>query len=268
MKLFGRRKNEKRLGLGLGGGGAKGSVHLGALRAFEEEGIRFDVVAGTSIGSFIGALYAHGYTAGEIEAILIGSDLDDVKSFLMARISGVGIDGILAKSTGNMEFEDLKIPYAAVAVDLASGEKVVFTDGVLSKCMGASCAIPPYFKAVEYLGRRFVDGAYADVIPCDVAKELGADFVIGIDLTGNRRSSARSKKTLDEMYPNNGVRVCDPSAEGYAACDYMLAPDLKGFGATNVGAMGEMFDIGYFFAKEHMAEIKTALKKAGFYSEN
>lgn len=268
MKLFGRGKNKKKLGLGLGGGGAKGSVHLGALRAFEEEGVSFDVVAGTSIGSFIGALYARGYSAGEIESILIGSNLDDVRSFLMARISGVGIDGILAKSTGNLDFEDLKIPYAAVAVDLASGEKVVFTDGVLSKCMGASCAIPPYFKAVEYLGRRFVDGAFADVVPCDVARELGADFVIGIDLTGNRQSSERSKRSLDEMYPNNGVRVCNPSEEGYAACDYMLTPDLVGFGATSVNAMGEMFDIGYFLAKEHMKDIKAALKKAGFSSEN
>ncbi|MBP5194030.1 MAG: patatin-like phospholipase family protein, partial [Clostridia bacterium] len=69
MKLFGRGKNKKKLGLGLGGGGAKGSVHLGALRAFEEERVSFDVVAGTSIGSFIGALYARGYTAGEIESI-------------------------------------------------------------------------------------------------------------------------------------------------------------------------------------------------------
>ena len=70
------------------------------------------------------------------------------------------------------------------------------------------------------------------------------------------------------MYPNNGVRVCNPSSEGYAACDYMLTPDLVGFGATSVNAMGEMFDIGYFLAKEHMKDIKAALKKAGFSSEN
>ena len=258
-KIFNSRKRGKKLGLGLGGGGAKGSVHLGAIKAFEEEGIRFDAVAGTSIGSIVGGLYARGFSAREIEAVVLNSGINDVKNILLSRLSGAGVDGLIGLATGKMDFSDLKIPFAAVAVDLYSGEEVVFTEGDLIKSMGASSAIPPYFRAVEYNGRTFVDGAFRNIIPCDAVKKLGADFVIGIDLSANRISSEGSKKNLDEMYPANGVPVCNPSAAGYAACDIMIAPDLTGYTATSLGSLTEMFEIGYFAVKEKLPEIKAKL---------
>ena len=258
-RLFKRRKSGKKLGLGLGGGGAKGSVHLGALKAFEEEGITFDAVAGTSIGSIVGGLYARGLSAREIEAVVLGSGINDVKTILMSRLSGSGVDGLIGIATGKMDFSDLKIPFAAVAVDLYSGEEAVFTEGDLVKCMGASSAIPPYFRAVEYNGRTYVDGAFRNIIPCDAARNLGADVVVGIDLSGNRRSSENSKRALDEMYPVNGITVCDPSAAGYDACDVMIAPDLSAYTATSLGSLTEMFEIGYFAAKEKIPEIRAAL---------
>lgn len=260
-KLF--KKQPKKLGLGLGGGGAKGSVHLGVIRAFEEEGITFDTVAGTSIGSIVGGLYARGYTSREIENFIVGSVFGDLKRLVVARFSGQGVDGIIASMLGKVEFTDLKIPFAAVAVDLDSGEEKVFTDGTLSKCMGASSAIPPYFKAVTIDGKRYVDGAYRNIVPCDVARGLGADFVVGVDLSNHRETTAQGKRALDDMYPGNGVPVCDPTAAGYAACNYMITPDLREYSSTSFGSLYEMFDIGYFAAKESMPDILAAMKKAG-----
>lgn len=249
----------KKLGLALGGGGAKGSVHIGALRAFAEEGITFDVVAGTSIGSIVGCLYACGYSWREIEGVISSSALTDVKEMLASRMMGKGLDVLVEGMMGKKEFEDLKLPFAAVAVDLDSGEEMVFTKGNLVKSVAASCAIQPYFTAVEVEGRKCVDGAYRNITPCDVAKGLGADFVIGIDLSNHRSSTVRGKKFLDEMYPDNGVPVCDPTAAGYEACDFMLTPDLTPYSSTSFAKMGEMFDLGYFSAKEAMAEIKLRL---------
>ncbi len=257
-------KKKIKLGLGLGGGGAKGSVHLGALKAFEEEGIVFDIVAGTSIGSIIGGLYARGYSAREIEGFVLSAGINDLKNLIIARISGSGIDGLLQTALGRIEFSELKKPFAAVAVDLASGQETIFTEGNLIKAMASSSAIAPYFRSVNYNGKEYVDGAYKNIIPCDVAKNMGADFVIGIDLSGGRQTTEGGKKMLDDMYPSNGVAVCNPTAAGYASCDFMLAPDLSGFTSTSFGGIGQMYDIGYFTAKEKMPDIKLALKKAGY----
>lgn len=259
-------KKNKKLGIGLGGGGAKGSVHLGVLRAFEEEGIRFDAVAGTSIGSMVGCLYAKGYSVKEIEALFVGGGMNDVGGLMVSRITGLGMDDILAKVMGRMDFDELKIPFASVTVDLASGEEVVFTEGDLIKSVAASGSILPFFKAVEIDGRAYVDGAYRNIIPCDAAKALGADFVIGVDLSNNRQSNESGKKQLDEIYPHNGVPLCNPSENGYLACDYMIAPDMTKYSATSFGAVWEMFDLGYFTAKECMEEIKAAMKKKGHKS--
>ncbi len=260
MVSHGRKKKIK-LGLGLGGGGAKGSAHLGALRAFEEEGIEFDVVAGTSIGSIVGGLYAKGLSWREIDSIVANSPLNDAKSLLFARLSGMGVDEMLGSILGKMVFDELKKPFAAVAVDLDSGEKAVFTEGDLIKAFAASSAIAPYFPCVKINDHRYVDGAYRNIIPCDVVKNMGADFVVGIDLSGGRQSTENGKKLLDELYPDNGVPVCNPTEDGYAASDVMLAPDLKEFNSTSFSSLAEIFDIGYFTAKERMAEIKAAIVK-------
>lgn len=258
--MFGKSKNNKKLGLALGGGGAKGAVHLGVLRAFEEEGVRFDVVAGTSIGSIIGGLYAKGYGWREIESVIMGGGVNDVAAMFIKRVAGSGVDEMIGEIVGKTDFSDLKLPFAAVAVDLDSGEEKVFTQGDVATCMGASSAIAPYFRAVTIDGRRYVDGAYRNIIPCDAARALGCDKVVGVDLSCGRRSTANGKKILDEMYPSNGIPVCNPTQKGYSACDYMIAPDLAAFTSTDFRNMGEMFDIGYFSAKEAMPALLAAIK--------
>lgn len=258
-KLFEKKKFT--LGLALGGGGAKGSVHLGALRAFEEAGLEFDVVAGTSIGSLVGALYARGLNWREIDVAVSSSGLNDVKNLIVSRLTGHGVDDIIKAVCGNLDFTDLKKPFSAVAVELSSGEEKDFIEGDLVKAIGASCAIPPFFHAVTIDGKQYVDGAYRNSVPCDVAKILGADFVVGVDLSNGRDNNTHNKSYLDDMYKNNGVPLCNP-AKGYEYCDYMIAPDLTKYSSTSFDALDEMFDIGYFHAKERIGDILSAIEEA------
>ena len=132
-----------KLGVAFGSGGAKGSAHLGALKALEEDGFEFDVIAGTSIGSVVGALYAKGYTSDDMVALfreIIEGDPTLVLSFSLGIIS---LTEIINKFTGGAHFSDLKKPFRAVAVNVFKGEEVVIGDGELSSALAGSCSIPP-----------------------------------------------------------------------------------------------------------------------------
>ena len=257
------------LGLALGSGGAKGMAHIGALKAFEEEGITFQAVTGTSIGSIVGALYVKGYSSRDIIEVIESlnrkefsknlhpfSDMDFAEKFIGQYIEG--------------DIEDLPLPYAAWATDAQTNEGVLLNSGNAAKACTASSAIPPFFKGVVIEGRKLFDGAFTNSVPADVCKSLGAQFVIGIDL-GAFTKSEEEKGMFSRMLGsaiNAFVSVKyleDSKTRGYDAADIMLKPNLYDFRATDVSveAMNAMYDIGYNEAKSHMAEIKAALKKAG-----
>ena len=150
---------KKVLGLSLGSGGAKGVAHIGALAAFSEAGVKFDIVGGTSIGSVMAALYALGYTPREMLMIIKETGFCKTSTFLDFKFRKKSLKKFLDYAIGDRTFNDLKIPYFCVAADLYSGEQVVLTEGDLNSALAASCAIPPIFSAVEIGGRFLVDGA-------------------------------------------------------------------------------------------------------------
>lgn len=267
--IFSRSKEVPALGLALGSGGAKGMAHVGALKAFEEEGIRFQVVTGTSIGSIAGMLYAKGYSTRDMIEIVESlnrkefaknlrpfSDMDFAESFLRGYVEG--------------DMEELPLPFAAWATDAETNEGVPLKSGSAARACTASSAIPPFFRGVQIDGRKLYDGAFTNSIPADLCKELGAKFVIGIDLGAFTRSE-EDKSRLSRMLGsaiNAFVSVKyteDCKSRGYAAADIMLRPNLYDYRATDVSreAMNAMFEIGYKEARSHMDEIKTALIAAG-----
>ncbi len=208
-----------RLGLVLSGGGARGFAHIGALKALEELRVRFDVVAGTSMGAMVGGAYAAGYSAAQIEEITLavnwprmfaprpdrsrmswrGKD-DDRRGMGVLEI-GVDKNGLkfpgevvpsqeldifLQRSTEPFDsiydLSQLDIPFAAVATDLETGERVVLQkDITLARAMRCSMSVPGAFRPVEYGGRLLVDGGLIDNLPVDVAHELGAERVVAIN---------------------------------------------------------------------------------------
>ena len=255
------RDAEASLGLALGSGGAKGAALLGVLKAFEEENIEFDVVAGTSIGSVVGALYAKGYTVGDMTRLKDSIRIEDPQNLLMLYLGGTGLTGIMRKITGGAYFDDLVKPFRAVATDLDSGEEVVMGYGEVSTAIAASSAIPPAFRPVVRDGRRLVDGAFVNYVPADVTKTLGAERVVSVNLGTGNDTNQSIKKTLDEMYPENGVRLQNRSRQCYEYSDLIIAPPLDGFSSADVRRLDDMYEIGYNEAKKKIPKIlKVYLK--------
>lgn len=273
MGLFARWKNfllrkkpqPLKLGIALGSGGAKGFVHLGILSAFEEEGIVFSHVTGTSIGAIIGALYAKGFTANDILGIVSGlnrkefsknlrpfTDLSFAERFLEDYLEG--------------DIAMLPKPFATCATDADNNEYVLLDRGPITKAVTASSAYPPIFKAVRMDGKELYDGAFTDAIPADVCKDLGADFVIGVDLSAYSRKE-EEKGRLSRMMGTAVSYImpvkyrADCKTRGYEAADYMIRPPLRDYSPTDISqkAMDEMFLLGYEEAKHCMTEIKAAI---------
>ena len=245
MKTYKKHK----LGLALGSGGARGMALLGALKALEEENIEFDVVAGTSIGSVVGALYAKGYTVGDMLRLKDSLGLSDPQNMLLLYLGGTGLVGMMRRVTGGSYFDDLIKPFRAIATDLYTGEEVVMGMGEVATAIAASSAVPPAFRPVERDGRKLVDGAFTNSVPSDAVKNLGAESDTNQDL----------KRTLDELYPGNGVKLTVKSTQCYTYSDYVLAPDLRGISGADIRRLDDMYETGYKAARDKMNEIEAAL---------
>ncbi len=265
---FSKKKPELKMGLALGSGGAKGMTHLGVLKAFEEEGIRFSYVTGTSIGSIVGALYAKGYSSNDMIGIVESLNRKEFSKNLRPFSDMAFAEQFLEQYVeGNIC--DLPLPYAAWGTDAETNEGVLLNEGKTAKICSASSAIPPFFKSVEIEGKKIYDGAFTNAIPADVCKDLGAQFVVAVDLSAYPRSDEDKSmvsrllgSALNAFVP---VKYLDDNkTRGYDAADVMLRPNLYNYRATDVApaAMNEMFEIGYEEAKSRMAELKKAIEDA------
>ena len=256
--LFRRNKPKKiKIGLALGSGGAKGFAHLGALKAFEENGIEFDVIAGTSIGSVVGAFVAEGYSSTDITELLKRVDFNEIKNLFMIKMDTSGMFKVIDREIGSLNFEEMKKPFKAVATELETGKEHVFDSGNVAKALCASSSIPPFFKPVVIDGVRYIDGAYTNSIPADLVKGMGADYVIGIDLS----TSTSKASLLSKIFPAYKSEVENPKAKGYEFSDIMLHPDLNDYSSISIGAGSQMYDIGYQEAKAHIERIKQDIKE-------
>jgi NTE family protein len=178
-----------KIGVALGGGGAKGIAHLGALRVLEAAGASIAIVTGTSAGAIIGALYAAGKSVDEIERIARRWSL---RQFLTLDRTGMGMfstDGlrqIIESELGrDARIENLSRRFAAIAVDLDAQTEMIFESGSVADAVCASAAFPGFFAPVILGDRRFIDGGTLNPVPCDVARRLGADRVIAVDLNAD-----------------------------------------------------------------------------------
>lgn len=180
--------SKMKIGYALGGGAARGLSHIGVLKVLHQRGISPDMIAGTSIGAIIGALYAGGYDPEDIEKIVLGLDwkklanLVDVTLPFSGLLQGKRVVVLLRSILGDMTFSQLRFPFACVATDILSGEQVVIRDGDLVEAVRASISIPGIFTPVELSGRFLVDGGLTNSVPVSICREMGADFVIGVNV--------------------------------------------------------------------------------------
>jgi NTE family protein len=227
------------------------------LRAFEDNGIEIDMIAGTSIGSIVGAFYCNGYTSTDIIELLNRVEFGEIANLKM---DTSGLAKVIDREIGSLNIEELKKPFRAVATELETGKEKVFSSGSVANVLCASSSMPPFFKPVVIDGARYVDGAFTNSIPADVVKGMGADYVIGIDLS----TKSTKANLLKKIFPTYKSDVEEPWKKGYENSDVMLHPDLNEYSSTSFGHGYEMYDIGYQHALEFIPKIKKDLEKKPF----
>jgi len=258
---FFKKKRKIKVGLALGGGGARGIAHLGAIKAFEEYGIKFDYIAGTSAGSLVGALYAYGLGADRLIEIAKSLNIKDIKtnkiSFIPSKTDG--IENIVKENIGDVSFKDLKTPFCAVAVDIKTGNEVHIKSGNVSKAVAGSCAVPGVFNPVEFENFRLMDGGLQNTIPSDVVKTMGADVVIAVDVNPSRGYGTESTKIIDLLSASIRILMKSNAVKGKLYANIILEPNTKRFKSTKLAGLDEMIKEGYDSAKANMPSILKLL---------
>ena len=259
VKMGNNRIMSKILGLALGGGGAKGLFHVGVLTAFERYGIKFGAVAGTSIGSIVGACYALNYSSKDILELIKELGAYKPSFYINAKIKGISLEKIIERILGEKYFCDLKIPFTAVATNIDSGRDEYLSSGNLCRALSASSTIVPIYDYVKIDGKRLIDGGYTNLVPVKAVKNLGAKRVLAIDLSANQNTNANGVKLLDKVYPFHKVKIGSRSAEKECA-DCVFEPNLKGYTMASVNKFDDLYELGYEYAVKNINEVKEKLK--------
>lgn len=231
-----------RLGLALGGGFARGVSHIGVLKVLQENRIKVDCVAGTSVGALVAAMYASG---ASLDAMMQQAAATSFKDFGRWTVSWLGLatntslEDYLHRATPVTRFEDLKIPLAIATTDLGTGEGVYYTQGEIGPPLRASCAYPGLFLPVEHEGRILVDGFLASPVPVEAARRMGADVVIAVFLDsgppdekpGNMldvigRSFSIMQRHANKTWRHKSDVVIEPDVDHFAWDDFERTPEL------------------------------------------
>jgi len=229
------------LGLALGGGSIRGFAHVGVLEVLEENNIRPDYIAGTSIGSAIGAMYACGQSARKLAQVLPYLNLKTVVPVRPRRqgfVDGKDYREMVELLTYHRNIEQTDIPYRAVAVDLISGQKVVLDQGPIGKAVQASSAVPGVFMPVSWGEWLLADGFLLDNVPTGVVRDMGADVVIGVDI--RHISCSMPKNIMENMYRALDIAT---GAQTVEEADLVINPitePVSGFDLTKAELCLEM----------------------------
>ena len=271
--------SRKKVGLALSGGAARGLAHVGVLEVLHKEGIPIDMIAGTSAGAIVGALYASCLDCDIVKQFVLNTDwrkltpLIDPSFKLSGFIKGGRIKNLLAKYLGgDIDFDKLKMPFACVATDIDSGEEVVINSGPVTEALRATISIPGIFTVVKHQERYLVDGGLTTPVPVEVIKRMGADFVIAVNVNPpvtdrmGKASKARAKahkepNILQIIMQTIYIATYAVARNSLINADIVIEPDLKGIGAGDFQKAGEMILMGQQAATDVIPKIKRKLKE-------
>lgn len=253
-----------KLGLALGGGGCRGIGHIGALKAFEELGVKFDYVAGTSAGSIVGSFYALGKTADEM--------IEIVKTLKKKDVTGGSIPFIKPAKTEKLEetlnkiygdimvFSELKVPLSVVCTDLKTGKEADFDYGNVAKVVSGSCAVPGVFTPVVHEGMHLVDGGLRNNVPVDIVKKMGANVIFAIDVNHLRGTGTNSLSTISVLSSTIGIMMQSKIDKTMEMADLIFKPSLETFSPLKLDGIDEMIQIGYDTVMANKEKIIKMLK--------
>jgi len=227
-----------RIGLALGGGAARGFAHIGVIQVLEENGIKVDLVAGTSAGSLVAALYASGKGGKELAQLAETMDEGAITDWAFPTrglIRGEALARFVREKVGGKLIEQMPIPLGIVATDLSSGESVLFRRGDTGIAVRASSSVPTVFQSVTISGREYVDGGLVAPVPVRSARQMGAEMLIAVDIS----SPPADKPASDALHMLlQTVAIMGRSINSYELreADVVIRPSLAGIGSADFGA--------------------------------
>ncbi len=250
------------IGLALGGGFARGLAHIGVLKVFEEEKIPIHLVAGTSVGSVIGAAYCGGMSPKEMEEVASLVRFKDFARWTLSRYGLASNDRMahfLERVLKVKTFEELRVPLAVAATDFVSGDGVVFRSGPLVDPVRASCAYPGMFLPVNVNGRLMVDGLLGHAVPTRPLREMGADRVVAVYLAAhwvNLEGPRHIFDVIGQCFSIAQQKMCE---FWQSAADVIIQPDVRGFGYDEFERAAALIRAGEDAAREALPTIRTWL---------
>lgn len=257
-----------RVGVALGGGGARGLAHIGVLKAFEEEDVTIAALSGTSVGALIGSLYAAGITTTQMEEMSqeIGwSSLTNYSRYSLMRLvlteerlSNDKMEEYLRQHMGDTRFDQLKIPFACVATDLQTGERVVFRDGPVALAARASATIPGMFKPVEYRHRYLVDGGLVTNLPTDLLSPMKVQVVVAVDVTSDI-AQMKPKSVLDVLNQSIAIQSERLAREESNRAQVVIRPRMGDIGMMDLSRVDESIDAGIYAGRQAVPMLKRLI---------
>lgn len=267
----------QRVGLVLGGGAARGIAHVGVLQALEENGIYPAVIAGTSVGAMVGGLYAAGVSSMRLATIVRDLKWLDLVSVRLPAINWsdpartipmgmVDLDKLMEwidQVVGSpVDIQQLNLPYAAVATDLLSGEIVVMNEGPLAEAIRASCSVPGVFTPYHRNGRLLVDGVVVNNLPVSVAQDLGADYVIAVDLLPLLGDSQAEPRNVVELSMTALFMLARATQIEQELADILIVPEITHVNLADLSAGEVLLEAGKRAAEAAIPHIQAALTGA------
>jgi len=255
------------MGLVLGGGGVRGLAHIGVLKVFKKYRIPIDIITGTSMGGAIGGLIAAGIDIEEIEDFVLKTpshrivDIGIGKGGLLGgnKISMMLLQFLENKGLGEINIEQLHLPFRTVSVDIKKGKSVIFDQGSLRLAIRATTSVPGFFAPVKFENMVLVDGGILNNLPADIARNAGAEFVIAVDV--ERELEEREPRTMiDVLNRSLFIMIAEMRRSKLRFADVVLRPEIGKIQAFDITKIKHCIDAGEREAERKLKEIKLLLK--------
>jgi len=259
--------SRKKVGLALGGGAARGLAHIGVLAVLEEESIPIDMIAGTSMGAIVGAIYSKTRNIKLMHKLAVDFGSRKIRyfsDFTVPRtglIKGRRIENELKFAIGgSTTFRDLSIPFSCVAVDIDNGEEIVIQDGMVWEAVRASASVPVVFAIPKLQGRNLVDGGLMNPVPTKTVRNMGADFVISVNVLPYKAVSDNREPNIFTIMMKAfyilDSRFIEDSMRG---ADVIIQPDVTAIAFTDFQRAAECIEKGELATRRIISEIKDKL---------
>lgn len=253
----------RKVAISFGGGALLGAAHIGILEVFEKEGIHPEIVTGTSIGAIIGAAYAAGQSADHMAKMIRSVNWANLVKLSFPPTLGLfetdPMDHFIRENIFGLDFSELSHPFAAVTCDILTGEKVILNSGPLAEAIRASAAFPGIFAPIKMDGRLLVDGGVVDNLPSEVAREMGADYIIAVDLSSSAAHLRPPQNMADLLMGVINLMHLRSSLPDPRSIDCLIRPDVSEFNAWAFNDIDEIIARGRIAANQVILKLKADL---------